>query len=518
MSFELRTSIYGEYYGSTMNNSSYIWDIDIQKFNVDTIYRALSDKGWTVNAISAVLGNLETESTFNPGLWQSGNIGVSSTGFGLVQWTPATKYINWCKREYGDNVDYTTLEHNIDRIIWEVENNKQWDSSDTEFKYMSFEDFTKSTLDVGYLTKAFMMCYEQPRNQTEANQEKRAKQGIKWHNYLLNEAQLGISLPLILETAAIYGDDPDDPNDLVVSESKGNHYTEIISKYNEYTGATWGPTTHWCAIFVSTLFLQNGYTSDDFPVTASCDTMSSTFKERGQWIEPRLNDEKVIPNKGDIIFFDTNASDGTTSMNHVGIVYDYDETSQVITVIDGNWSNKVCQRKLDNTKTIYPGNYTISGYGRPKYSNIIGIVPTITGIVQVSPTEIEINFMAYRNSTNLDSFVCYYDWDEDVDPNEYAGMKVIEEDSNIFRIPKLRSATHISVIIVRYTYTGEVYMSELSFNTLEPSYPSVPIYYQGSYHIASPFIFTGGSWKPAVPMIYKDKYWYELYNTDSVKQ
>jgi hypothetical protein len=259
---------------------------------------------------------------------------------------------------------------------------------------MSFKDFTESTLDVGYLTKAFMLCYERPKDQSVSEQEKRAKQGIKWHNYLLEEAQLGINLEAILETAAYYGDDLNDPNDLIVSESKGNHYTEIISKYNQYTGATWNRSTGWCAIFVSTLFLQNGYTKDDFPVSASCWEMCSIFKKRGQWIEPYVNDKKVIPNKGDIIFFDNNASNGNTSMDHVGIVYDYDDTSQEITVIDGNWSDKVCQRKLDNTKTVYAGNYTISDYGRPNYSTVVGIIPIITGISQVSPTEIEINFLA----------------------------------------------------------------------------------------------------------------------------
>lgn len=42
-----------------------------------------------------MLGNMETESTINPGIWQSLNSGNASGGFGLTQWTPATKYINW---------------------------------------------------------------------------------------------------------------------------------------------------------------------------------------------------------------------------------------------------------------------------------------------------------------------------------------------------------------------------------------------------------------------------------------
>ena len=56
--------------------------------------------GFTANAISAILGNEQSESTINPGRWQSDIVGNMSGGFGLVQWTPATNIINcYGKRE-----------------------------------------------------------------------------------------------------------------------------------------------------------------------------------------------------------------------------------------------------------------------------------------------------------------------------------------------------------------------------------------------------------------------------------
>lgn len=70
------------------------------------IYGILNSLGWTLNAVSGVLGNMESESGYNPWRWQyrNGNddplpendpdIYVSSgKAYGLCQWDPASKYI-----------------------------------------------------------------------------------------------------------------------------------------------------------------------------------------------------------------------------------------------------------------------------------------------------------------------------------------------------------------------------------------------------------------------------------------
>lgn len=64
---------------------------------------ALQIYGWTSrnwqvlspDALYGMLGNMEQESTINPGLWQSKR--PFWKGWGLVQWTPYTKYTNWAK-------------------------------------------------------------------------------------------------------------------------------------------------------------------------------------------------------------------------------------------------------------------------------------------------------------------------------------------------------------------------------------------------------------------------------------
>ena len=61
--------------------------------NAVEVYKYFSGRGWSLNAIAGILGNMQSESYVNPGVWQSLNEGNYSGGFGLVQWTPATNYI-----------------------------------------------------------------------------------------------------------------------------------------------------------------------------------------------------------------------------------------------------------------------------------------------------------------------------------------------------------------------------------------------------------------------------------------
>lgn len=64
------------------------------------IWGILGSRGWSLNAVCGVLGNIGAESGYNPWRWQSDNVGASSgspwtnKGYGLTQFTPASKYID----------------------------------------------------------------------------------------------------------------------------------------------------------------------------------------------------------------------------------------------------------------------------------------------------------------------------------------------------------------------------------------------------------------------------------------
>lgn len=146
--------------------------------NAQLIMSQLTAQGWTKNAVAGMLGNMQSESTINPGIWESLNPDTSR-GFGLVQWTPASKLISWAQ---GEGKDYTSGDTQLDRINWEVANNQQWIA--TSQYPMSFQQFKVSTLTPEYLAQVFIRNYERPLN---PNQPIRSTQARYWYDHLDGE-------------------------------------------------------------------------------------------------------------------------------------------------------------------------------------------------------------------------------------------------------------------------------------------------------------------------------------------
>ncbi len=178
----LRTGKYGSYYGNSKTSSQ---PLTQEQMNVNAvyIYKALSERGWTLNAIAGLLGNMQYESSINPGRWQSDSVGSTGSGYGLVQWTPATKYINTVSD------DYSTMDNNIDRIMYELEHNEQYYK--TGSYPLTFKEFTQSTKDAYYLACAFAWNYERSKvvlegsaSEKESLRNARGGAAQGWYEYL----------------------------------------------------------------------------------------------------------------------------------------------------------------------------------------------------------------------------------------------------------------------------------------------------------------------------------------------
>lgn len=178
----LRQGNLGTYWGSEYNSSRSL-TASQQRMNADYIYRYFTSKGWTVNAIAGILGNMQSESAINPGRWQSNNVGNMSGGYGLVQWTPATKYINWV----GLLDDPSTMDNNLARITYELEHNLQWIS--TSSYPLSFQEFTQSYDSAYNLGMAFVTNYERPAHIST----QRGVNAEKWYQYLMGIVPVEIS-------------------------------------------------------------------------------------------------------------------------------------------------------------------------------------------------------------------------------------------------------------------------------------------------------------------------------------
>lgn len=178
----LRTGIYGNYYGSYFNESTGLTDAE-KEVNARYIYSALKRSNWTVQSIAGILGNMEAESALNPGRWQGGLVGNISGGYGLVQWTPSTNYTNWC--DLMGYTDPSEMDHNIERILHELDKGFQWIA--TSSYSFSFKEFTQSTLSPGELAKAFLLNYERPADQSISVQTYRAGLADKWYTFITGQ-------------------------------------------------------------------------------------------------------------------------------------------------------------------------------------------------------------------------------------------------------------------------------------------------------------------------------------------
>ena len=168
-------------YGGTVTSiycSNRYLSLNQMTSNAQYILNYLRARGWTKNAVCGMLGNMQTESTINPGLWQNFNENNMNVGFGLVQWTPASKYIDWANRNC---LYYLNIDSQLQRLLYEVNNGGQWYA--TSNYNMTFTQFTKSTKSVSYLAGAFIYNYERPGSYSTL--ATRQSQATYWYNNLI---------------------------------------------------------------------------------------------------------------------------------------------------------------------------------------------------------------------------------------------------------------------------------------------------------------------------------------------
>ena len=157
--------------------------------NVLKMMSVLAPLGWTINAVAALAGNQYAESAFNPWRWQSDTVNTSS-GYGLFQYTPATKYIN-----SSIAAGYNGFQPNYpmgaggqddgDAQLLFMHNNVDGGYIRTNAYPLTMQEFRESTLDPGYLALAWLYNYERPLDPT-ATAAERAAQARWWYQFLVD--------------------------------------------------------------------------------------------------------------------------------------------------------------------------------------------------------------------------------------------------------------------------------------------------------------------------------------------
>lgn len=159
----------------------YITQSDMEN-NAQMFYAYMHRAGFTLEAIAGMLGNIQHESGVNPGIWE--NLIPYGRGYGLVQWTPYTKYSNWAGSGWENNGD-----KECERIAWEFDNGEQWSLTYAYSVDMTSQQFKVSRDTPENLAIAFLWNYENPYvSDAQAKLQKeqeRSSAARTWYNYLL---------------------------------------------------------------------------------------------------------------------------------------------------------------------------------------------------------------------------------------------------------------------------------------------------------------------------------------------
>lgn len=168
-------------------NSEYFTQDKMQN-NAACIFQFFFAKGWTIEAIAALCGNIQIESTFNPDLIQ-----IGGTGHGLVQWTPPENLYDVLDYLYGSHTDWGNPDGQCNALYAEYQKtigeipahttpdfDKQWYA--TSGYPISWYDWAHSNGDIAELTKAFIYNYLRPGH---PDVTARVNAALDWYNFLL---------------------------------------------------------------------------------------------------------------------------------------------------------------------------------------------------------------------------------------------------------------------------------------------------------------------------------------------
>ena len=122
-------------------------------------------------------------------------------------------------------------------------------------------------------------------------------------------------------------------------------HKKIVDTYNSQSKLPRGYKLQyddaWCAAFMTFIGIQLGI-SDIILPECGCAPMIELYKAIGRWEER----DDYVPQPGDLVMYDWNAKKGecTGTPDHVGMVEKVE--GKTITVIEGNYQNKVQYRDI----------------------------------------------------------------------------------------------------------------------------------------------------------------------------
>lgn len=171
--------------------------------NAIKFYYKMTRLGVSYNAIIGMLANIQLESTINPGIWES--LDPYNGGYGLVQWTPYTKYSDWAGSGWENNGD-----KECERIYYESQNGLQWFDNPSAYLIdlptvppVTFSEFINSNLDYVTLADYWLLYYEHPSELYIVDRHNEHQNLCNYYNNLLGGGSPPTP-PIIKKTLMLY--------------------------------------------------------------------------------------------------------------------------------------------------------------------------------------------------------------------------------------------------------------------------------------------------------------------------
>lgn len=144
--------------------------------NATEFYGYFHSKGFTIESIAGMLGNLQQESNINPGMKQTAS---ASSGWGLIQWTPSSNLTEYASAH---GTDWASGEIQT-QLMWdEIINGYggQWIPKPNKGYPYTGEEFSQLT---NVTTACMAYLIERERAGVEVA-EKRVAYANAWYEYL----------------------------------------------------------------------------------------------------------------------------------------------------------------------------------------------------------------------------------------------------------------------------------------------------------------------------------------------
>lgn len=169
--------------------------------NVSIIWAELNAKGYSLEAVAAICGNMEAEGILNPGQYEIGrNYDIYKYGAGLCGWTPvyvagtdARHLGNWCDSQ---GINWLDGDSQLAYLNYEM---TDWGGVERFFRNnlapkcgyptnppITAKEFITSTQAVQDLAAYWMLYYEHPASPQKSMATRKAN-SEKWYEYLSGE-------------------------------------------------------------------------------------------------------------------------------------------------------------------------------------------------------------------------------------------------------------------------------------------------------------------------------------------